>query len=193
MLLRCPDCREKFKWDAEKPWPKFCPCCGEDINNDRDDIVMPFVSKAKHTYSDTVYSEIEKASEVRAEIAAEKLGVPVSEMSGLKITNLQDGRRQGDIHAPPVNNEVSRIMQQAPQMLGFQGSNGVEYGNAVMTGAHPNVGARMRTMIQNNHREMVATHAVGRDEQGHFVIPKTDVTSDRPALETQQPGYRRRG
>lgn len=182
MQLRCPDCREAFKWDAQKAWPRFCPCCGEDINNDRDDIVMPFVSRAKNTYADTVYREMEQASEVRAEQAAEAVGATPAEMSALKITNLKDGSRPGDIAAPSVHAETRRLTAGNAHPV-FAGSGGVEYGAAVQAGPHPNTGARMRTMIQSNHF----------NEVSKANLPTRNISSDVPARETLQPGYRRRG
>jgi uncharacterized protein (DUF983 family) len=42
-LLRCPKCREKFRYDVSEGWPDECPLCHVDINNRRadDDVVMP--------------------------------------------------------------------------------------------------------------------------------------------------------
>lgn len=197
MKLRCPDCRETFAWNTKKAWPKFCPECGSDINNDRPDydIPKPFISRSHKgsTFSDQVYSEMERASEARAEMAGEMAGTSASDMSGLKITNIKSNTREGEAHYIPVNNVVSQAMQAAPQMTGFQGSNGVEYGSAVQTGPHPNAGAHMRTFMQAHHRDMVAAHCVGRDEKGLPAMPNLNVTSDLPARETLQPGYRRRG
>jgi hypothetical protein len=163
--------------------------------NDRPDnvIAMPaFLSKATKA-NDDLYRSIERASETRAEQAAQMAGTPVSEMSGLRITNLNDTRHEGAVAAVREVTPVTQFMDANPKVSGFQGANGVEFSGAVMSGPHPNAGARMRTAIHENHRDMVAQHCVGKDETGRMVRAHTDVVSDRPANETLQPGYRRRG
>jgi hypothetical protein len=55
--------------------------------------------------------------------------------------------------------------------------NGAEYSTQVQSGPHPNIGATMITKARDFHGKLSHGMAV----------------SDRPALETQQPGYRRRG
>jgi len=171
--LRCPECRDKFPWDPKAAWPRYCPLCQTDINNDRDDddVVMPNILSLKTKRTDGVYDGMVKGSEFRAQAAAELAGVPVSEMSSLKITDLNT-RRDAEIMAVAPNNPVTQFMQQN-KVGGFQGVNGAAYGGAVASGPFPNVGAATRTMIQKQH--------------------PAAATSDRPALETQQPGYRRRG
>ena len=180
-LIRCPDCREKFQWDITKyGYPDVCPnkACQSRIAHDRedDDIVMPFVRSSTRTKArDQVYRDMERGSEVRAQAAADMLGVPVSDMSGLKITDLNDRQRPGDIAAPPVNNIISQTMNNNPS-FGF-GSAGLEYSQTVATGPWPSRGAQMRTVLQGEHGGRAGGNAV----------------SDRPAIETMQPGYRRRG
>lgn len=192
--IRCTECREKFPYDPQARMMR-CPNCGVRWDEDFDDkvIAMPSLKSAGTKSVDHVYREMERTSEIRAEKAAEMAGVPVSEMSGLKITNMSDRREAGVMSAIPVRNSVTDFMQANPQAGGFQGANGVHFSGAVQTGPMPNVGAHMRTAIQNSHSDMVARHAVGQDHHGRRVIPSTDVTSDRPGLETLQPGYRRRG
>jgi len=180
--LRCQTCRQAFAFDPKsEKWPDECPICHTHMGyNDRadDDIVMPSIRTMRSSATDKVYREMETASEKRAEAAAEMAGVPTSEMSGLKITNLSDARREGDVAAPPVtaaNNSVVAFMEQT-KIGGFQG-NGSEYSGAVQVGPAPNAGARARSMLQQHHTNISGGAAV----------------SDRPALETMQPGYRRRG
>lgn len=174
--LRCPDCRKTFRHDPHDKFPRYCPLCNADMGEEKDDdvIYMPAFLSAGTKATDKVYRDHESASIVRAEKAAELAGVPVSEMSDLKITNIKGGTHEGDIAAVPVVNEVTRHMDMVNArggQLGWQGSNGAEYSTAVQTGPFPNMGAKMRSAI----------HA------------KNGAVSDRPALETQQPGYRYRG
>lgn len=175
--LRCPVCRKAFAYEPGTAYPDECPVCETYIGSGRKDaeIVMPFIRSSTMKNIDGTYREMEKASERRAEQAAQLAGVPTSEMSGLKITNLQDARREGDVAAVPVQNDVSRFMEQTG-IGGFRGVDGSGYSAAVQTGPSPNVGARMRTALQ-----------------GHHGVVTGGAVSDRPALETQQPGYRRRG
>ena len=174
--LRCPECRKCFKWEVSKPDPRYCPLCSADLGEPPDDdvISIPAFLSAKTKANDKVYRDIETSSIVRMEKAAEAAGVPVSEMSDLKITNMRDNGREGDIAAVPVVNDVTRQMDALNQrggQFGWQGSNAAEYSGAVQTGPYPNVGAKLRSSIQRAN----------------------GMVSDRPALETQQPGYRIRG
>lgn len=181
MKLVCPDCRKKFPWEKNTAFPRFCPLCSSDIGHDTadDDIVMPFIRSSQRTAqaqsADDVYRQMEKGSEVRAQMAAEHLGVSASEMSDLKVTNLKDASRPGEIAAVPVNNAVSQVMAQG--VGGFRGTDGLGYSASVQTGAFANSGAKMRTAIHQIHTD----------------ISRGSAVCDRPGLETQQPGYRRRG
>src|SRR5690348_2158498 len=93
-ILRCPECGTKFKSPTAEG-PEFCPNrkCGVSMADDDDgviEITAPFIRSAKMKATDNVYRDIERTSEVRAQQAADAAGVPVSEMSNLKITNMRD-------------------------------------------------------------------------------------------------------
>jgi len=157
--------------------PDLCELCGAKVGHDRadDDIVLPFIRNHGFTKSvDDVYRQMEAGSITRTEIAAAMTGASVAEMSSLKITNLKDNQRPGDIPAVVPNNPVSELMASAPQ-FGFQPAAGLQFSQSTSQGPEPNAGAKMRTMLQNQHAA-----------SGHAI-------SDRPANETLQPGYRRRG
>jgi hypothetical protein len=177
-LLKCPDCRGKFRWDPTKGMPKNCALCGAYVGHDRDDedIVVPFIRHASTTASDKVYRDMERGSDRRAEMAAETLGVPVSEMSGIRITDLNPTRHEGDVAAVPVNNEVSRAVEAPQSPFGFQRDSGLGFSGPVASGPFPNSGARTQTMLRGAHAERMGWDKVG----------------DRPANEVMQPGYRRR-
>src|SRR4051812_43196490 len=106
-VIVCSDCRGRFKWTDQNP--KFCAKCGASFGNDPDDddICMPAFLSAKSAATDKVYRDMEAGSEVRAQLAADKLGVPVSEMSDLKITDFNNRT------PPPVNNAVTQASQAA--------------------------------------------------------------------------------
>ncbi len=173
--LRCPICREKFPWDTSVGWPRYCACCGEDISAKDDEVVMPNILSFRSKVPDKVARDYMDGSEKRVHMAAALAGTSASDMSELKITNLSD---RNDIQANiPVNNPVTQFMAAHPQAaVGYQ-SNGAEYSTQVQTGPGANTGAKMLTKVRGFHNDISHGAAV----------------SDRPALETQQPGYRRRG
>ncbi len=151
--LKCPHCEKKFVYDVTNGWPDFCPLCAHRMGNDRpdDEIVMPAFLSQKSKNNDKVARDIMDGSETRAELAASMAGVPVSEMSGLKITNLND-RKDAQFATPDVNNPVTQRMaeMQARGMpVGFGAVQGAEYAAAAHTGAEPHAGARARNRIQN--------------------------------------------
>ena len=177
--LRCPkvECRQRFPWDVSKGFPRFCAVCGADIAaSDADDgVVMPNILSFRSKVPDKVARDYMDGSEKRVHMAAELAGTSAEDMSSLKVTDLTD-RRDTIQPVAPVNNAVTQFMAQHPGVGGMQ-SNGVEYAAQVQQGPHPNVGAKMLTKVRGFHNEISHGSAV----------------SDRPALETQQPGYRRRG
>jgi len=176
--LRCPACRGKFRWDPNEGMPDKCELCGGKVGHDRDDddLVWRLLRATDRTASiDKVYRDMEAGSEVRAQAAAEMLGVPTHEMSAIKITDMKDNQRQGDIAAVVPPNPVSQMMEATAGRTGFGVPDAVQYSQQSMTGPEPSAGARMRSTLQRFH-----------EQSGH-------VVSDRPALETLQPGYRRRG
>ena len=124
--IRCAICRQAFPYKPTDGMPELCPNpqCQSRMASDRadDDIVMPFIRSARTDATDKVYRDMEKGSETRAQIAAEMTGASVAEMSGLKITDMNDRQRPGDIAA----------LQPTPEMGQHFQSNGAEFmaGNA---------------------------------------------------------------
>lgn len=178
VMLRCPkvECKKKFPWDTSLGWPRFCAMCGADIAcADDDAVTMPNILSFRSKVPDKVARDYMDGSEKRVHMAAELAGTSAEDMSSLKVTDLTDRR---DMIQPvaPVNNAVTQFMAQHPGVGGMT-SNGAEYANQVQSGPHPNVGAKMLTKVRGFHNDISHGAAV----------------SDRPALETQQPGYRRRG
>ena len=179
--LRCPVCRVKFPWDPKAGMPDLCPNedCNSRIGVEDDTVIcMPSIRTARTKATDKVQRDIVDASERRAEMAAEMAGVSVAEMSDLKITDLRSTRHEGDVAAVPVQNDVTRVMENpiGQQAFGFQGSNGVGFSGPVATGIVPNAGAHFQRALRQNHAERVGWDKVG----------------DAPALEISNPLYRRR-
>lgn len=144
IVIRCMVCREKFPWDmVQDGSPEYCPKCGEYIGTEgKDEVVLPFISSAKNLGADRVYKDMEQKSELRAQLAAEQSGLSASEVSHLKITNMNDRQRQGDIAAMPVNNEVSRMMASAPPgTVGFGSQYAIQMSAMSQQGPVPNAGS----------------------------------------------------
>lgn len=160
MKLRCTHCRGAFPWDASLAWPKACPLCAEDISVvDRGDngVVMPFIRGPRMAAIDKTYRDIEAGSEQRVERAAELTGATKEEMSSLKITNLNDNQRAGDIAAIEAKQAMDRLQKMSPTPIGFQ-TNGAEFSagiaqgavavnGRVTTGIEPNAGARAAARV----------------------------------------------
>jgi hypothetical protein len=105
--------------------------------------------------TDNCYRQLEQQSEVRAQMAADQLGVPVSEMSHLKVTNLRDNVQPGESYAVPVKNEVTKQMermgmpgfQQSPDLSGATGA--VTVNGKTVQGVEPRAGMRAMDMLQS--------------------------------------------
>ncbi len=152
VILKCPKCRGKFKYAAGE-FPDNCLLCGEDINNrrDDDDIVCPAFLSQKSKNNDKVARDIMDGSEQRAEMAAVMAGVPISEMSGLKITDLND-RNDTQFATKDVVNPVTQHMQSMQAMgmpVGFGGNVDAQArAAAAHTGDAPYAGLRERNRLQ---------------------------------------------
>src|SRR5690348_13194401 len=126
-VARCPGCRRRFPWDPTLGYPTRCPLKGCDYTCDAPDetvIAMPFLRSARMKATDDVYRQTEKASENRAHMAAEMAGVPGSEMSGLKVTNMRDNARAGE-------NSVSRVVNSVTQQMDMIKARGGQAGFGV--------------------------------------------------------------
>ena len=132
--LQCPQCTHKFY--SVTVFPDCCPGCGYVYDSPDDNVIsMPAIRSAVAKSVDQVYRDMERSSEVRAEQAAAMAGVPVSDMAGLKLTNLRDNTRQGEIAAMPVVNAVTQqmdFMQSRGGTVGFAG--GAEFKAGVASG-----------------------------------------------------------
>ena len=112
-VYRCPDCGGKIRVDDDV-LPKFCIHCGTNLEDD--DTPIPFsprspaIGTSKGKAVDATYRQMEQASIDRAEAA----GAP-----GLKMTNMKDGLRPGDVSAPPVNNIVTQTMAAYKEAAGY--------------------------------------------------------------------------
>ena len=164
LTLRCPSCYGKFsvKLDAQ---PRYCPLCGYDTAEDeaKKDARLaamletqtpphyqnaPLVTAVDHTYNSTV-----AASEFNMHKAAELAGVDVSEMSGMKVTNMRDDARYGEDAAAKLDNPVTQMMAASPNNTGFQRDPQIEsYRAGAMSGPAAGSGlGTMKNIIQSGH------------------------------------------
>lgn len=116
--LRCSSCRGAFTWATKKVFPRHCPLCGAYCGvDDRPEVASPLIGQAKHKAPDMSYRELESSTQARAQQAADMLGVPVSEMSDMKVTDMKDtNQKQGDLQFAPqtVSKEFAQAMEQSP-------------------------------------------------------------------------------
>jgi hypothetical protein len=180
--FRCPDCSTVFRI-ADKPDWDFCPKCKVSLKTHDDEVCMPAFISAGTKSVDKVYTDMEKGSEVRAQIGAEMLpGVSASDLSDLKITNLRD-THYGEVAHVPVKNDVSKLMDATPDATGFQAL-GAQLSAGTQVGPLANAGAKFQTQI----RKMHATQLAGTFNGGNGWA----AMSDNPSNEVMNPNYRRR-
>lgn len=100
----CPECEKHFEYfhtvtdGVEDSPPDYCPKCGAFVGPDQQP--LPWfgkIGKIQNQTYDKVYRGMEAASHARAQEAADMLGVPVHEMSNIKMDNMRDNLREGDI------------------------------------------------------------------------------------------------
>lgn len=185
---QCPECLYEFNYDhhptiAADPAPRFCAKCGLDTEGDYDPaLVMPHIGRPIKGIVDNQHRAMEDGAEFRAEMARETMGLDQEGANAMKLTNMKDNLREGDTSDMPARNDVTQIMEAAPQgMFGFQQAAGLGYSASVSDGQYPNAGARAMQQVRAQHGQRVAA-------SGHAA----QVVSSTPGLETQQPGYRKR-
>lgn len=111
--------------------PKFCPICGAAFEGEVEAVpgTHSIGGSAITRSVDAMYRDLETSSAERAEMA----GNPQ-----LKITNMKDGLREGDVAAVMPNNAVSQYMDQARQNgMGFGFGGGAAFGPAVSSVPNP--------------------------------------------------------
>lgn len=136
----CPYCDNRWtlcQEGAEAP-PKFCPECGKRFAKTL--AAVPGThriggSRAAKSVDET-YSALERAGEARMRLA-ERDGATPEAARQLKITNMHDNMREGDvaaIHAPLPSNPTTQFMGEAAKR-------GIRYGFGGSMGLTPSPGA----------------------------------------------------
>ncbi len=151
--LRCPKCRQAFPWESGKELPDECQLCHEYIGPDPDRdvtvITAPFIRSQKMKAVDDVYRQTEAGSETRMKIAAELTGAPVSEMTSLKITDMKDNQREGDIAAKEAPVQLGQFFQpNGAQYMAGNAQGAVTVNGKITTGIAPRAGASAVTNLR---------------------------------------------
>lgn len=152
--LRCPICRQAFAWNDSSQFPDNCLLCHEFIGPDPDRdvtvIPMPFIKSAKTKQNDELYRSMEKGSEVRAELGAQAAGCSVSDMSALKMTDMNDNQREGDIAAKlaPDDSSAKFFQSNGAEYAAGTASGAITVNGQVTTGIQPRAGMQAMSKIQ---------------------------------------------
>ena len=167
---KCPDCGERFRLVHGSPLPDFCPNpkCGAYVGPEDGPFVpkSPMIRTQQTAANDWAYRKLEADSEVRAEMALPAIekqliesGVPVADAqrmamqqaNDLKVTNMKDSMREGDVAA--IGPQPSEDSKQQVQTLGGDPAGSFAGGMAV-AGAGPapvnESGAKFMRAMQGN-------------------------------------------
>lgn len=170
---KCPECSGVFDYlhhpSIEADPVRFCPRCGWDAAAEANgelaagltqEITAPHIQNAVIVKAvEQTYKGMEDASRHNM-YAAREAGLDADEARSLQITDLKDNLREGDVAAMPIQNEVTRTMEQAPGMGWGGGGNpaaAAEYAAAAHTGADSYAGLRASTMLRSAHAKAGGT------------------------------------
>lgn len=158
---QCPDCEGRFRFlhhPDDEPAPNYCPLCGSDMRDQPEFAFMPsapHLAKTIGRTADNVYRQTEAASLANIDTVADITGSDRADLSAMKVTNMADYLRPGDIAAKLANNEVAKHMAKTGQG-GFSpalGMTGQDYASATGQGVFPHAGDAMRQEITGAHQQ----------------------------------------
>lgn len=159
---QCPDCEGVFEHlhmrGTDAP-PAFCPLCGAPTGDVEAEVSAPHIRRAIGKSGDDVYRAMENSANQRAEAAAEHLGVDVSEMGAMKITDMKDNVSVGEISAVAAPNPVSTFMGNTG-VGGLQSAEAAQgYAAAAQTGPFAGAGNAAREALVGGHAARAARMA----------------------------------
>lgn len=196
---RCPSCTTVFPYDHHPSVAldpvRFCPKCGFDQEMDPA-LVTPHIGRSIGKNTDDMYRQMEAGAEFRAQLGQEVHGMDSSEAANMKITDMRDNLREGDMAAVPVDNPLSRQIDASAGTLGFVNGGAIAQGleQSVVQGHHKNAGLNAMLKLRQGHAMTAASRiTAGTQNTGGAALASPGMTVDRPALETQAPQYRKRG
>ena len=77
-------------------------------------------------------------------------GVPVADMADLKITNMRDGMKPGDVAHVPVQNDITRLMEH--QNYEEVRAQALSFAANTRVGPEVGHGGHTQTLIQREHQ-----------------------------------------
>lgn len=164
----CPDNGCRFDYlhtvenGVEEPCPRYCPKCGADCEDDNEPIPMfGKVGRVQNQTRDKVYRGMEKASEERVQQAVDEFGGTAADYSGIKMTNMGDSTKEGDVSyiAPPsqtaavMRGGVAPVSGNDVAALRKSAMGGVPMG---LTGRPPSAGTMMLDKLRPGHNMQAA-------------------------------------
>lgn len=180
---QCPSCEKYFDFlhhPNDEPPPSFCPLCGADVSGKKtrrrikqvDGLLSPGLSdrvkklpsheRKVSKSADMVYRGMENASDQRMKDAADVLGVHPSTLSNMKLTNMKDNMREGDLAQSAAPAEATKLQGQTGNMtLPDSGGTGQQINfnpfqmnsqAAEMTRSGPRAGNSAREMVNSLHQ-----------------------------------------
>lgn len=184
--IACQDCGGSFWHRVERrsdPNPDECPLChntGEPVLDMKgklhpniakmvDEGRGPATTMTKAKSGDAVYRGMENASAARAQLAADDLGVDVSEMAHMKITDLKDNLRAGDVAAKIPT--APATLTSGPNMATFHQKPETSTGQVMGPGSMGGFGERTRQKVTAGHAQR-AHQLVKAGEAGRYVAPR---------------------
>ena len=141
----CPSCEKTFDFlhhPDDEPPPSFCPLCGANVSGKKrsrvkkvDRVLSPGLSErvkklprsggAVGKSVNQVYRGMENASDDRMREAAEVLGVDPSTLAGMKMTDMKDNMRAGDMSQATTPADATKLLGNADlQQLPDSGNTG---------------------------------------------------------------------
>lgn len=125
----CPSCKKNFDFlhhPNDEPPPSFCPLCGADVSGKKktrmkkaDRVLspglperlkkMPNHERKVSRSADAVHRGLENAAEDRMRDAAEVLGVDPRTLGNMKMTNMKDNMREGDMAQSSTPTDATKL------------------------------------------------------------------------------------
>lgn len=199
---RCAACQRTFAYDHHPsidadPLPDECPYLDcQAYATPTPALVAPHLAtKTIARTVDNLNRSMEAGAEFRAQVAMEQHGLTTAEANQLKLTDQKDHLHYGDTSAPggPSPEFQQMVANAPPQSWGMVNNPGIAAGmaNVHQAGYHAHAGLRTMLQVRDYHAQHGAAHvAAGANVRAPLANPT--VISERPALETQVPGYKRR-
>lgn len=156
----CPECLGQFRFlhhPDDEPPPRFCPLCGVNLEDDPPDEAfipaVPHIARSIGRSADQVYRAMESSSEANAQAVASITGGDAADVSAMKITNLSDYLRPGDVAAKMPVTPVTQNMKGQGGFQPLMNMTGAEFAAQTSQGLFPHSGEATRQFITSGHSQ----------------------------------------